>query len=173
LSVDLRKIKPHDDPGVANVIRTVMPEFGANGPGFAIGDPEVDSMHASYSQARSSFYVLVEDGLVVGCGGVALLSGTSAGAAADAGASDAELVCELRKMYFFSRMRGKGYGQKLMDLCLSDARKFGFTQCYIETLESMKSAQKLYLRNGFRRIEKPMGNTGHFSCDTFYLKELF
>ena len=35
----LRPITPADDAAVANIIRTVMPEFGAGGPGFAIHDP--------------------------------------------------------------------------------------------------------------------------------------
>ena len=38
----LRPIQPQDDAAVASIIRTVMPEFGADGPGFAIHDPEVN-----------------------------------------------------------------------------------------------------------------------------------
>ena len=40
----IRPIAPGDDAAVASVIRTVMPEFGAVGSGFAISDPEVDWM---------------------------------------------------------------------------------------------------------------------------------
>src|SRR5690348_7685305 len=34
----IRPIEPRDDEAVARVIRAVMPEFGAAGPGFAIHD---------------------------------------------------------------------------------------------------------------------------------------
>ena len=34
------------------------------------------------------------------------------------------------------------------------------------------AAQKLYERTGFARIDGPMGATGHFGCNRFYLREL-
>ena len=40
----LRPIEPGDDAAIAAIIRTVMPQFGASGEGFAINDPEVDWM---------------------------------------------------------------------------------------------------------------------------------
>ena len=40
----IRPISAADDATIASIIRTVMPEFGAVGSGFAINDPEVDWM---------------------------------------------------------------------------------------------------------------------------------
>ena len=40
----LRPIRPSDDEAVAAIIRTVMTEHGASGPGFAIHDAEVLAM---------------------------------------------------------------------------------------------------------------------------------
>ena len=39
--MQIRPIQPHDDARIAEIIRAVMPEFGATGCGFAINDPEV------------------------------------------------------------------------------------------------------------------------------------
>jgi putative acetyltransferase len=39
MRLTIRPIRPGDDRFVAAIIRTVMPEFGAGGPGFAINDP--------------------------------------------------------------------------------------------------------------------------------------
>jgi ribosomal protein S18 acetylase RimI-like enzyme len=36
----------------------------------------------------------------------------------------------------------------------------------------MDAAQTLYLRHGFTRIDAPMGGTGHFGCDRFFLRNL-
>jgi len=36
----------------------------------------------------------------------------------------------------------------------------------------MDAAQKLYERSGFARIDGPMGATGHFGCNRFYLRAL-
>jgi putative acetyltransferase len=60
----------------------------------------------------------------------------------------------------------------MLNTCLKAASEKGFKRCYLETLKIMVQARRLYERNGFREIEKPLGNTGHFSCDAQYLKEL-
>jgi putative acetyltransferase len=156
----IRPIRPSDDPAVAAIIRTVMPEFGARGPGFAINDPEVDAMSASYARPRCSYFVVERGGVVMGGGGVAPLDG-----------GDAD-VCELRKMYFLPALRGVGAGAAMMERCLDAARAHAFARCYLETLTGMDAAQKLYEKSGFERIPGPMGATGHFGCNRFYLRDL-
>ena len=156
----LRPIEARDDSTMARIIRTVMPEFGATGSGFAINDPEVDWMSQAYAAPRSAYFVIERDGVVLGGGGVAPLAG---------GDDD---TCELRKMYFLSGARGIGAGAAMMERCLGSARGFGFRQCYLETLSGMDAAMRLYERSGFRRIETPLGATGHGGCNTFYLLTL-
>ena len=161
MSFVIRPIEARDNQVIAHIIRTVMPEFGADGPGFAIHDAEVDHMSDSYSAPRSAYFVVELEGRVLGGGGVAPLTGDSTG-----------LICELRKMYFLPELRGLGAGKALINRCIEAARTFGFKQCYLETLEHMAAARKLYQANGFVEITKPCGNTGHFSCDRFYQLEL-
>lgn len=153
---DIREIRPSDNFAVAQIIKTVMPEFGAGGPGFAIHDEEVTDMFGAYSLPRSAYYVCEIGGEVVGGGGVAPLAG---------GESH---ICELKKMYFLPAGRGKGLGQQVLDACLSSARSFGYHCCYLETFRTMTGAMKLYERNQFLPISGPLGNTGHFGCDIFY-----
>ena len=159
-SWSIRPIRAEDDPRMAAIIRTVMPEFGATGCGFAISDPEVDWMSRAYDAPRNAYFVVEVDGAVAGGGGVAPLEG---------GPAD---TCELRKMYFLPEARGLGAGAAMMARCLAAARGFGFARCYLETLSGMDAAMKLYERSGFRRIEAPMGATGHGGCNTFYLLAL-
>src|SRR5688572_31767904 len=158
--VSVRPIEARDDARMAEIIRTVMPEFGASGAGFAINDPEVDWMSRSYAQPRSAYFVVERDGVVEGGGGVAPLEGGDPG------------TCELRKMYFLPTLRGLGAGADVMRRSLDAARTFGFNRCYLETLTGMDSAMRLYEKNGFRRIDGPMGATGHGGCNTFYLMDL-
>lgn len=145
---------------MAGVIRAVMPEYGASGPGFAIHDPEVDQMFEAYSGERHSYFVLTRDGNVVGGGGVAPLEG---------GPED---VCELRKMYFLPEARGLGLGQEMLERALGAAQAHGYRRCYLETLTAMNEAQRLYRANGFEQIPSAMGATGHFGCNVFYLRDL-
>ena len=160
MSVSIRPIRADDDAAMAAVIRTVMPEFGATGDGFAINDPEVDWLSKAYAEPRCAYFVVERDGVVLGGAGVAPLIG---------GDGD---TCELRKMYFLPEARGLGVGATMMARCLDAARMIGFRQCYLETLRGMDAAMKLYERTGFTRIPGPLGATGHGGCNAFYLLQL-
>jgi putative acetyltransferase len=154
--LSIRPIEPGDDAAVAAIVRAVMPEFGACGPGFAIEDAEVDAMCAAYRRSGSAYYIVTRDGRVVGGAGIGPLDGGDG------------RTCELRKMYFLPEVRGMGMGEALLACCLTAARDFGYATCYLETLEGMTAAQRLYEKFGFRRLEKPLGATGHFGCDRWF-----
>jgi putative acetyltransferase len=159
-SPHIRKIRPDDNSAVAAIIRNVMSEFGAVGCGYSSEDAEVDSMCEAYADENSVFYVIEDQGRILGCGGMGpLLDG-------DPG------VCELRKMYFLPELRGSGLGTTLLQLILQDARDAGFQRCYLETLASMDGARRLYLKHGFRPMEEPMGNTGHSGCNNYMVLDL-
>jgi putative acetyltransferase len=157
--VTLRPIRTEDDPAMAAIIRKVMTEMGASGPGFAIHDAEVDFMTRAYAGPRARYYVVERGGRVIGGGGFAPLDG---------GPED---TCELRKMYFLPEARGSGTGRRLLGLLLDEARTAGFRVCYLETLQSMSAARALYESVGFAR-SCAIGNTGHFGCDSHYTKTL-
>ena len=75
-------------------------------------------------------------------------------------------------MYFLPVARGKGLGTQLISKCLEKAKEFGFESCYLETMPYMEAARKLYTKNGFVNLDKPMGNTGHYSCNVWMLKKI-
>ncbi len=157
----IRPIAPADNFAVAAIIRTVMPEFGADGPGFAIHDPEVDHMSSASAKPGAAYFVVVDgSGRIVGGAGVAALEGGESG------------VCELRKMYFLPEARGRGMGETLLRHCLATATSLGYRTCYLETLTGMDQAMKLYGKLGFQPLCAPLGRTGHGSCDRWYAREL-
>lgn len=156
----IRPIAPADDVAMASVIRRVMTEHGAYGEGYSINDAEVDHMAEAYAGPRAAYFVVTDGERVVGGGGVAQLAG---------GAPD---VCELKKMYFLPEARGVGMGRAMLARCLDAARERGYTLCYLETLSVMRDARRLYERAGFTQIDAPMGATGHFSCDMWYVQAL-
>jgi putative acetyltransferase len=156
----IRPITAADNAVVAGIIRAVMPEFGADGPGFAIHDAEVGDMAAAYARLGCAYFVIESDGRVLGGGGVAPLESAESG------------ICELRKMYFLPELRGRGAGAALIARCLDTARELGYRQCYLETVTGMDAAQTLYENHGFARIPSALGKTGHFGCNRFYLRQL-
>lgn len=155
----MRPIAPQDDQRVADIIRSVMTSFDCVGEGYSIVDPEVDDMYATYQEDGAICYVIEVDGKVCGVGGVAALAA-------------AEGVCELKKMYFLPELRGRGMGRKLVSQCISDARRMGYTHMYLETVERMEAANRLYHKMGFEACDAPMGATGHNACDRYYLLKL-
>ncbi|MGE0172102.1 MAG: GNAT family N-acetyltransferase [Oligoflexales bacterium] len=159
LTSRIRPITEIDNTAVAKLIRSVMTEYGANQEGFAIKDPEVDDMCASYSVEKAKYFVLDVRGEIKGGAGIGPLAG---------GTQD---TCELRKMYLYPEVRGLGLGAKLLDECLVQAKAFGYEKCYLETFGPMKEAQALYRNFGFQQLNSPMGSTGHFRCNIWYLKD--
>jgi putative acetyltransferase len=156
----IRLIQKRDNAQVARLIREVMAEFQAVGDGYSIVDHEVEDMYGSYRNKRSCYYVLVLGNELVGCGGIAPLTGGD------------NVTCELRKMFFLAETRGLGLGRRLLLLLMDEARNRGHKRCYIETLERMSRANDLYLNSGFELLESPIGNTGHVSCDRWYQLDL-
>ncbi len=160
-TLSLRPIRPEDNPAVARIIRTVMTEYGAVGPGYSIEDPEVDAMFETYDHPRALFLVLENNkGEPVGCGGIAPLAG-----------GDAD-TCELKKMYFLPEARGQGMGRQLVETLEAAARQRGFRYMYLETIAAMQEANHLYRRLNFDPLPGAMGNTGHSACGLFYGKLL-
>jgi len=156
----IRPVCAADNPAVGQIIRQVMTEFGAVGCNYSILDPEVDAMFEAYPAPEAAFFVIEHEGQVAGCGGMGPLAGGDAA------------VCELRKMYFLPGLRGTGMGSILLQLILEAARKAGYHQCYLETLEQMHQARHLYRKHGFRTIDAAMGNTGHSGCNWWMVKDL-
>mgnify|MGYP001564640005 FL=1 len=158
--VSIREVKEEDNAALGAVIRQVLIDIGVPKVGTAYADPELDFMFQVYQKERSAYFVIEEEGVVLGGAGIAPLTGEDPS------------ICELQKMYFLSNARGKGLGQKMMNHCLAFAKVQNFELCYLETLPYMKAAQKLYLKTGFDYITGPMGNTGHTSCNVWLTKTL-
>ena len=145
---------------MAAVIRSVMTEYGATGPGFSINDAEVDFLSRAYAAPGHAYFVIVDGERVLGGAGIAPLANTSDG------------TCELRKMYFLPEARGKGAGRALIERCLLTAKELGYARCYLETLTGMDAAQALYRKVGFLPLCEARGATGHHGCDRFFQREL-
>ena len=156
----IREVREEDNAALAKAIRKVLIDIGVPKVGTAYADPELDFMYHAYQTNRSAYFVIEEDGVVLGGAGIAPLAGED------------PKICELQKMYFLAKGRGRGLGQQMIYHCLAYAKDQNFQLCYLETLPYMKAAQKLYLKTGFNYIDGPMGSTGHTSCNVWLTKAL-
>ena len=156
----IREIQPSDNPKIAKTIRQVLIEFGVPKVGTAYADPSLDSLDEDYKGEKEIYFIIEKEGQIYGGAGIKQLKNFNGP------------VCELQKMYFLPEARGIGLGNKMMHLCLSKAKELGYTQCYLETLPYMEDARKLYRKTGFTDLDAPMGDTGHYSCNLWMLKNL-
>lgn len=160
LNFIIREIKQEDNTQIAKVIRDVLIEFGVPKVGTAYEDKATDEMYETYQKNNSSYFVIEHNNKIVGGAGYSKLDNFDGN------------ICEFQKMYFLPIARGKGLGSKLIEHCLEKAKKDGYEKCYLETMPYMDAARALYSKNGFVNLDKPMGNTGHYSCNVWMLKEL-
>lgn len=156
----IREICKADDPKIASAIRNVLIEFGVPKIGTTYADKVLDRMTETYSGDRKKFFVIASGDTIYGGAGIMQLENYEGN------------VCELQKMYFMSEARGIGLGSKMLKKCLDFAKSVGFEQCYLETMPYMDDARKLYKKFGFKPIDGPMGDTGHYQCSVWMIKDL-
>lgn len=87
-------------------------------------------------------------------GGVLILAtvdGKSAGCVALRKINDD--ICEMKRLYVRDAYRGLGIGKRLIAILIDEARKLNYRYIRLDTLPTMKEAQKLYLSFGFYDIE--------------------
>ena len=159
-TIVIREITPEDDIQIAKAIRFVLIEFGVPKVGTAYEDSSLDCMTETFNKPTSTYFVIDDNGKIIGGAGIAQLDNYEGN------------VCELQKMYFMPEARGKGLGSKMMKACLQKAKTLGFEKCYLETMPYMEGARKLYAKVGFKPLDKPMGDTGHYSCQLWMIKNL-
>lgn len=159
-SFKIREIQPKDNQSVAKVIRKVLVEMGVPKVGTAYEDKSLDDMFANYDHDKMKYFIVEEAGEIIGGAGIGHLPNAP------------DTVCELQKMYFLPVARGRGIGVAMMNTCLLYAKNAGYKQCYLETMPYMDNARSLYSRTGFNSLEKPMGDTGHYNCTVWMIKDL-
>jgi putative acetyltransferase len=156
----IRTITPDDDSSLAKIIRSTLEEFKANHPGTVYYDNETDHLSQIFKTNGSWYFVAEANNEIVGGAGIFPTNGLPEG------------TCELVKMYLLPSARGTGLGKFLLHSCFEKAKALGYTQMYLETMPELIIAVPMYEKNGFRYLQEPLGNSGHFGCAIQMLKLL-
>ena len=160
MEIRYRHLVKEDNKSIAELIRSVFREFGIARPGTVYFDPTTDDLFALFSTPGSEYWVAEDNGKIIGGCGVYPTPGLPDGCA------------ELQKLYLLASYRGKGTGRALMEKTFESARQLGYKQLYLESLPELGRAISLYEKAGFRNIPGPLGNSGHFGCTIWMVKEL-
>lgn len=160
MNLIIRPIEKKDNIAIAQLIRKVLTEFGANKPGTVFTDPTTDHLFELF-QTPFSFYLIAElNGEIVGGCGIFPTEGMP------------NQCIELVKLYVHNKSRNTGLGKQLLLNCCQIARECGYREIYLETLPELHIAVGLYEYLGFEYLQAPYGNSGHFACDLWMRKLL-
>lgn len=159
-TIVIREIEPQDNKQIEDVIRACFHEFEIPLEGTAYSDDETPIMYESYQNNDDVYFVIDANGEILGGGGVKPLRGFEAN------------VCEIQKMYFLPKIRGKGYGKLMFEKCMEFAKDYGYKKCYLESAPQLKAAIHIYESYGFKHLDNALGNTGHYSCGVWMIKDL-
>lgn len=156
----MRPISDKDNEKLAEIIRSVLAEFKANRPGTVYFDPTTDDLYSLFKRDKAMYWVAEMENEIVGGAGIYPTENLPDG------------CCELVKLYLTPATRGLGLGRALIEKCFETAISNGYTQMYLETMPELRIAMGLYEKCGFEYLKGPLGNSGHFGCDLWMLKQL-
>jgi len=161
MPVTLRNIKQEDNEELACIIRASLVEFDVPKIGTVYSDPDTDRLFELFEEAPAScYFVAEEDGALMGGCGIYPTPGLPAGYA------------ELVKLYLTNATRGRGIGKMMMDKCYEAAKVMGYTHLYLESFPQLAKAVSIYEKAGFKPLDGALGNSGHFACTIWMVKEL-
>ncbi|CAN5195618.1 hypothetical protein BH09BAC2_BH09BAC2_19070 [soil metagenome] len=156
----IRRIEKGDNKKIAEVIRKVFREFKIDKPGTVYTDPTTDGLFELFSETGSVYWIAEINGKISGGCGIYPTDGLPEGYA------------ELVKFYVAADARAKGVGNALMQRSISFAIDTGYKQLYLESFPELNKAISMYVRWGFKPIDHPLGNSGHYACNLWMLKDL-
>ena len=129
-------IRPEHDAALADLVRRTLKARGLDIPGTAYFDDSLDHLSAYYSRPSRAYYVLLENGNVIG--GIGL---------AECGVFPG--CCEMQKLYLEEAFHGRRIGYEMVGYLERRAAEAAYRQVYLETHTNLQAAIHLYERCGY------------------------
>jgi putative acetyltransferase len=160
MEIIIRPIQQKDNAELAELIRIVFREFKIDMPGTVYTDPTTDNLFELFKTPNAEYFVAEQNGVLLGGCGYYPTEGLPIGCA------------ELVKFYLSANARGKGVGYSLMQKVITQSKEKGYQQLYLESFPELNKAVSMYIKAGFTYLNAPMGNSGHFACNVWMVKDL-
>ena len=117
-------------------------------------EEELRTLPGKYSAPAGRLLLIVENGAAVACGALRPFQRD---------------IAEMKRLYVRPAFRAHGYGRKLAERLVSEARVIGYRSIYLDTHSSMHAARSLYASLGFREMdayyENPLPNVCYLQLD--------
>jgi putative acetyltransferase len=160
MAITIRNLSKADNPVIAELIREVFREFKIDKPGTVYTDPTTDALYELFDVEGATYWLAEENSELLGGCGIYPTQGLPHG------------CVELVKFYLSSKARGKGLGKLLMEKSISSAKSMGYTSVYLESFPELSTAVGMYEKAGFKKLQQPMGQSGHYACNLWMLLDL-
>lgn len=133
----LRQFKKEDAGGVKELILSILTKEYPFDRG-AYSDSDLDQINAVYGGKREGFFVIEEDGEIVGSVGVKEETAQSA---------------LLRRLFVDVKHRKRGYGTELVKKAIQFCKDNNYRRIYFRCTDRMVDAMKLCMKEGFQETE--------------------
>lgn len=153
MSYNFRIIENRDNKLLAQIIRKVFIEHNAPQHGTVYSDPTTDNLFELFKTPKSILWIAEFEQKPVGCCGIFPTKGLPSA------------CVELVKFYLAKEHRGKGVGKELILKSIQSAKDFGYSNLYLESLDHFATAIGIYNKLGFKKINKPLCDSVHSTCD--------
>lgn len=147
---NIRKIECRDDGAILSIAKRCFEEFGAPLTGSVYCDPRMEHLSREFERDDAEYWVIEDENKeVLGGAGFFPTEGLP------------EEMAEVVKLYFSPKLRGKGFGHKMLSMVENRAKVHGYKRLYIESFPEFSKAVSLYEKFGFHRLSHALGNSGH------------
>ena len=149
--MEVRTFREEDFPKIRELILSILTkEYPFDKSCYS--DSDLYSLDQTYSGAKNSFFVIEEDGRIIGTAGVK---------------EESRETALLRRLFVNSDSRGKGFGKLLIDRAIEFCRNAGYHRVVFRTTNRMKQAIELCKKKGFMQVE--CADVGGFQIYKFSL----
>ena len=161
MKITIRPIQTTDNAILAKIIRSCFHDYEVKcTAGTVYQDPTTDDLFSLFQTPKSHLWGAELENKIVGCCGIFPTENLP------------ENCTELVKFYISENGRGKGIGKALLEKTIESAKELGYSQIYLESIPEFSTAVSIYEKQGFKFLEKPLGNSGHDGCNLWMLKEM-
>ena len=113
-------------------------------------DRELATLPGAYGPPHGRLLLAGDPEAAFGCIALRPINHIEAAAAGGSAAAAAPRIGEVKRLYLQPAHRGGGWGRRLAEALIAEARAIGYRELKLDTLDWMTDARRLYARLGFR-----------------------
>lgn len=156
-AIEIREIEKKDNQIIYQLIRKILESYNLNREGTAYTDPYLDKLYEFYKKEdRAKYWVLEKDGIIIGGVGIGPFG-------------ECKEIAELQKYYIKKEYQGFGYGSLLLNKALKFAEEEYYKKVYIETMDCLDKANRIYTHYGFRSLKRPLIGSEHTLMNRWFV----